>query len=458
LSRPSPHVFWIEDFSGDNPLLGIRYREAIADIIPGECSVPEDDIIITPAYHNALNRRATEAATYMRPLFESTQDFKQLVQENVLLGIANKIHARFILRNIHTEHWNRRTAILQEVLDGNRTADSVRPLINRWHQEWAQETREAQQNLQQRYAQMQEERKQKFDPIAEQAIVNARESIMRAQCDPPKDIDQILEALQQLLQAAKQEYERTLDARIPAYQQTQSLFADPNNPLFPEIAQAATWQDELRRALTAFDQGNPDPLRQFIANIPLKDRGGFSAGWRLTYNRHADQDEAEDNRVRLGFWNTALELPKTEATDCAKEHMFHESVVTTWCESGEYEPGEIIIRGAPIPIKAFFGLIRPPDTSDLDGYDTVIDESQVVGSSCSGSPGDPWWAEDCSCHCGQLVPAEDGRLLPCRVVEEVPEHQPVGEESDTLIIRHDIRVTSREECLLQREHHRDRHF
>lgn len=116
-------------------------------------------------------------------------------------------------------------------------------------------------------------------------------------------------------------------------------------------------------------------------------------------------------------------------------------VETTWCESNGYP--EFVIRGAPEPFKARAGSIRLPDTSDLDGTLTITLDDAVRGQVCGGKPGDPWWAPDCTCQCGELVDTASGPVL-CQQLKP--------------ITRHDIFVTSQAECLLEGAKHNDPFF
>ena len=53
------------------PQLGKRFAEAVADVVPGDCRVLEDSRIIEPTLHDALARRSSPAAAFMRPLYNS---------------------------------------------------------------------------------------------------------------------------------------------------------------------------------------------------------------------------------------------------------------------------------------------------------------------------------------------------------------------------------------------------
>ncbi|MEX0649551.1 MAG: hypothetical protein WD200_00955 [Candidatus Andersenbacteria bacterium] len=97
-------------------------------------------------------------------------------------------------------------------------------------------------------------------------------------------------------------------------------------------------------------------------------------------------------------------------------------VESTICESNGYPAS--VLASAPEPIKATRNEIRLPDTSVLaPGENTVINEALTRGSACSGAPGDPYWAFDCSCSCNDLlfVPGgrSEGRILNCQLIKQI---------------------------------------
>lgn len=405
----------------NQPQLGVRFAETVASLLPGECSVVEDAILAEPDFQDGLNRRADVAAFFMRPLYDSGQDFSRLVLENEMLGIKNMLHAKEILRAIYTKHWHQRIEPLENVLRGGLTTNAIRARINQWHLDWVAETRQAQQDLTARYTTMQTIREKKIDPVANQAIIHAKNSLERA-CGvappPPRDDGGLRPLLFEGPQSVKQHYIQTLDQRRVAYNATQQLFVDPNNPIFPEANRATTWQNELRVALDAFDAGKPQPLERFIARIPQKDQTGFDTGWRFTYLRHAEADVDADDQVRLSHWEAALDTPKKAVAECARDTTLAARVEVSWCESGIY-PSDYILREAPAPAKA--QIISPPQIIE-GGDNALIDVQQTVGVSCRGLPGDPYWAADCSCNCNQLIPGlKDGNILFCQAGKKLAE-------------------------------------
>lgn len=421
----------------DGPDLGKRFREAVADIIPGECKVQADDVISDPAYQDALKREGKPAAYFMDPLFQSGQDFKRLVQENELLGITNTINARDILQRIHTKYWDAQKKELQKVLNDQTTTDTIRNKIQGWRSGWIQETQQTQQNLATEYVQMQTKRKEKFDPIAEKAIENAKLSMQRA-CGENSD-----GGLAPLLPPVKEQYLAHLDDRIQAYVAMQQIFIDPENALFPVGNRASTWVTELNAALDAFDQGNPTPLEKYIFSIPDKDTGGFNTALRLTYQQFAKDDQATDELIRLQAWEIALDTPKTAATKCEAKKVFHAPVETTWCESGSYKE---LFGPEAQKIRQQHPNALPANTSGISNP-SIINNNAVKGQACGGKPGDPYWAVACQCHCDQQVPtgAVDGDGNPimatCQAVYP--------------IVFHDIYITSQAECRSDRAGHEE---
>lgn len=456
--------------SPNQPSLGPRFAEAVASLLPGECSTLEDAVLADPQFHDGLNRRAEVADLFMRPLYNSGQDFLRLMLENELLGINNTLYARSVLSVIHTKYWQRRLGPLENVLRGALSTDTVRGQINRWHLDWIDETRQAQQDLQKQYATMEATREAKFDPVARAAIANAKTSLERA-CGalplPPLEEDAGLERL--LVTgplSVKQKFAASQQERITEYQKTQALFVDLNNKIFPEAYRAATWQRELRDALDAFDQKNKQPLQAFAASIPQRDQDGFEAIWRQTYQAAAEADVAADELIRLNQWEIALDTPKKEAAECARDTSLAARVEISWCESGHY-PSDYIIREAPDFAKSRDAL--PPELID-DGEKANIDVQRTVGVSCRGLPGDPFWAADCSCNCNQLVAGvREGNILFCqagRELEEPPEQPdtrppvtggrpPSSGGGIKPIIRHDLYsiaqgARTQDECLQER--------
>ncbi len=422
----------------ESPSLGPRFQEAIADIIPGECRVIPDDIIATPEYQDSLNRRAEVSAFYIRPLYNSGEDFKKLVQENVLLNMKNFSGFEDQLRVIYDRQWQKQSNALKKVANKELSTNDIRSQINDWVTNWSEETKAAQQSLAITYSQAQKSKKAKFDPLAQQALANAKQSVANA-C-PRKEDD----GLEPLLPAVKKAYENSLTIQSQAFNHAQQIFLNPNSQDIPQSYRASSWQNALNSALAAFDQGNKQPLDDYILSIPTKSQKGFQAIWDASYKKQQQGDEAANNQVRLNDWEKALDTPKAVATDCQKEKDFSYQVATTWCESGTYP--ERLLRGAPVPAKV--KTITLPDTRSLNGKNTTIDSNSVLGQACSKEPGDPWWASDCSCECGDLVP-RDG---------PDPEHPIfVPCESARQITRHDYYVTTQAECLneLRKETEKD---
>lgn len=410
----------------NRPTLGVRFAEAIADIEPGDCRVIGDDIINTPDYQDALLRRASPAALYLRPLYNSGKDFERLVHENALLGIGHLRAVEETLRPIFFQAWQRQREAIENVLAGRMSAAQARALIPQWDEDWERETQAAQGALARLYAEMQQIRRGKFDPVATEAVSNAIQSLRRACGGLDRD-----GGVGALLPFVRQAYSTSLDGRGQAYPETQEKFVGED-----VFEGSRDWMIDLAAALTAFEQGDRVPLETYLSTLGDRADDGWRQGWEATYEKHAQDDEAADREIWKTRWEVMLDNPKAEATQCAAENQFPAPSQATWCESNSY--AEFLIRGAPQPAKVTVpgASIAPP--SSIEGT-TAINQALVEGIACGGRPGDPHWDTNCTCQCGELVPLGDGNFQSC--VDYIG-----GIQNITL---HDIAITSQEECLLQ---------
>jgi hypothetical protein len=85
----------------------------------------------------------------------------------------------------------------------------------------------------------------------------------------------------------------------------------------------------------------------------------------------------------------------------------------SWCESGTY-PENYIISEALLPTARDVAEPEPI----RGGENAIIDVGRTVGVSCRGLPGDPFWADDCSCSCNQLI-APGGQIKFCQVATKL---------------------------------------
>lgn len=427
--------------------LGARFAEAVSDIIPGECRVLDDDVVTDPPFHDGLTRYTEPAAQFLASLRESDRDFERVVHENELLGIANKLDGKQALRDIHRKYIERMRAATTDALNGTISTNAVRTQINQWVLGWKNETIAAQVGLAQAYTQLQQERREKFDPMAEHAKERAKQSINAACLIAGSD-----GGLSPLLPPAKSAYTSALSARQTAYNTTQSNFL---NGTEAGLYLLPAWHPALLAALTAFDGGNRQPLSEWLSRWPLAELGSdavFNQAWDNTYGKHAREDITADNQVRLGPWNVAIDAPKRVVTNCAKELVFAAPVETTWCESGR--ANELLLKGAPFPFKELDPSATPPVPPKFDvrppqpisnGPLTTILNQAATNPECGPGVGMPYWAEDCSCHCGELVPTGPDTVASCQSIKD--------------ITRHDRNVTTRRECLeYELSPHQDRYF
>lgn len=445
-----------------NVALGPRFAEAIADIQPGECRVLEDSIVQDPPFQDALGRQGENAAPFMVPLFNSGRDFQKLVHENEMLGMENKLKAKDVLRKINRKYMEKVRDAVIAVLDNQASTGSVRNQIDPWLQQARAEMIAQQPALRAAYAQLQQARKQKFDQVATQAIANAKQSISTACVVNTTD-----GGLTALLPPVKQAYENQLALHLQAYDTTQSNFVGGVGAAAYFLPPA--WKAELLAALDAFDQGNRKPLEDFLRNRPLHELGsntGFNDVWKVTYEQHAKDDAAADNQIRLTKWEIALDTPKRVATACEKELRYGSPIEVTWCESGN--AAQLLLKGAPEPAKEIDTStppdpvkedIRPPQP--INGPLNAILNQTFTNESCGPGlfpippaprPGDPYWADDCSCSCNQLIPGVNiGNIEFCQGAGT--EESPGGPKP---ITRHDMFVTSPLECFtFELERHRD---
>lgn len=417
--------YW--NFDGAKPDLGPRYKEAYADIKPGECSVVADDIIVQPPFQDALNRQAQIVDVWMRPLHDSGTDFGRIVIENEILNIKHKAQAKKNLLEKHLKLWLDVAAKIDQILAGQINASQLQ--LGQLIEEARQKVLDEQKQLSKKYGENQDKKKDKFDPAAETAVNNAIQSICRACPDCGSD-----GGLKGLLPAVKTKYEANLDARKQAFDDMQQQSGIAPMP----------WAVELQNILSGYTSSNSKPLRDFRGRFPANAQDEFEEAWQYYYEKHYSEDKAKDIEIRLNEWEVALDTPKMVATMCTKKRIFAAKVEESWCESDGYP--EFIIRGAPKPAKADY-IVLPNQINN--GKNSDIDPRKVIGDVCGGKSGDPYWADDCSCHCEQIIPDSGPNMRFCGTGGRPPagDDDPGEPEVKHPITQHDINITSREECL-----------
>lgn len=420
------------------PELGVRFAEAIADILPGECRVIEDDIIVQPEFHDALNRRADPAAAYLFPLYRSGQDFRGFVVENEIMGNQHQQVVVATLREVADKNWQEHYTLLTNLANEE---EGVTPanVLNKFEdlsETWIERVEDSHEKLLQDYKQLQNKRKDsqfftpgacgagRFARIACQAIENAKQSIVSACGPPPLD-----GGLSGLLPGVYQAYDQSLNTRLDTYPETQ------RQGIRDYRDQIAAWRIELQ----AINSTAGDDLSVY-GQLHLDS----SLGWRAllrAYTQHDRDDLAAATQIRLRHWERALDSPKGAATACEKENIFPPKVATTWCEVGQ-EP-ELIIREAPDPAKK--PIIQVPRSIE-GGSKTFIPDAAVLGDVCGLKPGDPFWTPSCKCHCGQQVVCK-GKVVRCEDLFECTL------DPRDKITHHDCHVTSQLECLWEEDDH-----
>ncbi|MEX1997361.1 MAG: hypothetical protein WEA04_01660 [Candidatus Andersenbacteria bacterium] len=395
------------------PDLGPRFQEAVADIIPGDCRVIEDNVISTPQFQDALNRRADPAAAYLFPLYESGQDFQELTAANELLGITHFQRVRNQLEDTHKANWREFFEIINDVFTQKITPDEALGKYNAAVPQWQQRVANLHGGFLSDYHSTRDQKKAKFQPVADTATANAKESLLLA-CGPPENDGGLVASLP----AVQLAYTTALDNRAAAYPATQSdSLASYGNYL-------GAVGVKFGQALNDYKNGNESSLRDFPDRIPQLPTTAYQA-LGAPYDNHGKLDEESDQAIRLQQWEVALDTPKALATTCERENVFAPPIATTWCESGS-KP-EFIIQEAPPPVRRD---VRPP--VPINGGITAINPSSVSGIACGGQAGDPYWEASCLCHCGQSVQCGNSVTL-CELCYP--------------ITRHDIFVTSNLECL-----------
>lgn len=408
------------------PILGVRFFEAVADIVPGECRVAADDIIQTPEYHDALNRLYDQAAFYIQPLYNSGLDFKQLVHENNLLGITFTIQAEQKLLELHRKMWKEHLDILQRVQSGDISGSRARNLLSDHLSRWQDQLTSAQQQLSGQYAQVQAKRRGKFDPVAQAAIENAKSSMQRA-CNTNSD-----GGLTPLLPKVREAYVQALNTRSGEFARVQRQFAS--------LSQVTNlWQSQLFPALVAADQDNTQPLKNYLSREGAYSNSVFENMFDI-YRQHQATDFSVFELVRLSNFDIALDTPKEAATTCEKDKVFKAPVDTTFCESNSVPPQVLGPEASRERQRNSDARPAPP----IAQQNTTINPALVAGQACSADPserGAPWWSENCECQCDDQVPVIDasGNVTFASCQETYK------------ITRHDRAVNSQEECLAQKQ-------
>ena len=408
------------------PDLGPRFNTAIADIIPGECRVLADDIVAHPAFHDAFLRFGNaysglaeadpanpytpglSSGKFLEPLFQSGQDFAQALHENSLLNIRHRIAVQDRLRPLHQQNWRELTTFITNLAEGRATLGQLAGSIDTWVTRLTQ----AQPELRGDYEAKQTVKRGKFAPIAAEAVTRARTVIGRACRGPGSD-----GGLAALLEPVGVAYQTLLDDRQAAHVGTQ-------------ISARTAYQaelDTLRATITAA-AGSPEALRS-LATTSERASGAAFVALLKPYRDHLATDEASEERLRRRSFETALDAPKAIATDCEKDVRLGPNVETTWCESGSY-PQLVLPAAIDTPRRP----VTPPETIP-GGAGARINPFTLAGVVCGLGPGDPYWAPDCSCKCGDVINCPGQGETLC---EDCLATRPT---------RHDRHVTSRLECV-----------
>jgi hypothetical protein len=423
----------------DKPILGVRFQEAFADIVPGDCRVAADDVIKEPEYHDALNRLSAPAAFYMQPLYDSGVDFKRLVHEDNLLGTSFTRQAREKLYALHVKMWGEHTNIVDQVLRGSLSSEQARTRLEALLSRWQGSLDDLQDQLRVQYGQIQSSRAAKFPPVATKAVENAKLSMQRA-CNIASD-----GGLAAKLPAVRQAYEQALSVRTALFAQTQSQFRNLTGV-------KGLWQQRPYPALQAYGDGNAEALKTYRGQQGSYAESLFLSGFRA-YQQHQAKDLEAFDQVRLEAFEKALDGPKREATSCEKDKVFRQPVETTFCESNDSNSIPQVLGPAAVKERVKNSDSRPAEgiTEQQARQGVKINDAAVKGEACNPTaelPGAPWWSKGCECQCNEQVAIPDGSgnftFVACQDEYE--------------IVRHDTAVESQTECFAQAEHHPDLYF
>lgn len=408
------------------PQLGKRFNEAVSVIEPGECRVAEDAIVSDPRYHDAFLRQTLPAAAFMRPLFNSGQDFKQLVHQAILDSIKHSIRVRRELFPIWQQAWQQHADIINQVLQGDLSGADATSRLQNLLTSLAGQIEQRQAGLEQDYRTIRDQRLDRYDPVKDKAVANTAESIQLA-CGALNGEDQALKAVLENLKET---------IYIPLLESFVIRYTESTAPQFAALALVRQlFESTLFPALAAYDNGNRALLQSYNTSTMLS---LFDETFRTTYIAHADQDEAQLESFRLGQWEIALDTPKTTATQCEFQRKVVEriqDVETTSCESGSY--AESLARSGQETVKGQAGALQPPQDLSGQGSSTAINPALVQGVACGLRPGDPYWAPGCECKCGDDIETTDPGTGEVTVQKC---------EAVYAITRHDIYVTTQSEC------------
>ncbi len=434
--------------SADNIVarLGARFAEAIADISPGECSVIPDNVIVTPEFHDAYLRRGQPAAPYMRPLYENDQLFIRLVLGLELTGIQHSAVVRQAYGNLLDPFWSKLVKLVQQAQESGTTAGLLETYDTMVDQIF-KDLPGVQGVLSKNYDTLQTKRKNEltltmckqardeFDAAKCLAVVNAKAAIFDA-CSVEGD-----GGLAATLPGVMATYDSMLMNRTEAYPETQEKAR-----LRLEVALA-----DLRGSLKQAIQDKTQ-LPQLLRHIE-SEKSLVLEELLTIYRSHLATDKQGGTSVRLNSWGPAADGPKTVATQCMYDRTAGPRVELSWCESDVHP--EFIIREAPEPAKNKAKILAPPPL--IGGGEEAVIAGNPTGDVCGGGPGDPFWATDCSCHCGEVVECGDTLAL-CEACTSITRHD--------IYVRHPLDTDagdkydelSRQECLRDSRNQDDPYF
>ena len=430
------------------PQLGPMFAEAMADILPGECRTLEDNRVVQPGMNDALNRRSKPAAYYMGPLngvavYESGNDFKRVVHENSLLGIKNLDGVRDVLMPVHISNWGEFVKIARNVYSGSMDPDAAVADMQGRKATWESNVQSQHSSLNTAYAVVQNARKNNFKSIlcggsnlsdvnTCKLLSNAQSTIRAACCGLEILLQTRADLAKGIIPAIPYDCPKArafgtggLETGLPqvyaAYEESlnsSSFPAAQNKSLNDYSLMLDSWESRFVPAIDKYKSGDKEAMVQFINKMQEDQVTVFANSLMKAYREQMLVDINNDNKIRLGIYEDKLNKPKEIATSCAKELPNEydtpdiRSVELTMCENGT--PSQPVVAEVNLREETNEIYSRQPIAPPLiTQVQVTIDQRMTFGSSCSGRPGDPWWAADCSCDCGQVVPVSEGSLQFC---------------------------------------------
>ena len=473
----------------NKPQLGPRFAEAIADIKPGECRTVEDNRIELPEFNAALNRRSTASSFILGPIQgieaqQSGNDYKYMIQDNLLLGVDHLNTVRDVLLPEHLEGMNKVAGVIKDLIKGNfqqppppappiSIADLAKAKLAGIKTEVLNKVTNEMPTILANYQTMQVTRHDNFDnyvcggaPVSSSSckLLSNIKTATKSVCDqynPDCDADNPLLAecpytgkaepkegwdgwFRPKLENIETDYYQLLTDREATYPSVQSDSIASYTQLLDDIEAEF---GPIADLMLIDPPAAKEQLREFLRKIETERVQYFSDELMTEFREHLLVDQELDDDIRTGIYEDKISEARENPVHCHKESLQQpgegglgyrynvyewdkgnsdwkvifpgSAAEVTYCEtgaaynswgnaqSGKYTTGAEKVDHDANPLNIF-------PYAYLGGLFKNRDE-YTQGAACTGKPGSPWWASDCSCDCGSIVPVNDfTRLSFCR--------------------------------------------